>query len=740
MTTHLELDYSYTNKPNNLELENVTLQQGLKYEKYQKKIKNKVVKKNLLFEGFQSKQNQNQLPHNQPLDSMREINETHKLISQTDNAVTSQIKELQSLQEKFNTILEQYNGSNTSLINSTKKYIQKISDSNNPMNTNVYVNSMATNVKNKYLGCYADSDTRAMTGTAALSGQYVSFDQCKQSAIDSGYKYFGLQNFQSSNQTGWCAVSNDLTASTQYGKSIVYESVLLWSTATAGEGNYLQIDGSGMMVVKNVNGDLVWQSANAPADCVFNGGINDVNATAGANCNGQNGWSVQNGNANDSLMNYSNPIGKSAANYIVEINMQDVAYGCPKAFDISYKCGTTIKTGHIDGEAGGQNFLMDCTAEFNSCSFFLMVQNDGNMCFNRGTPNGSATTLWCSMTNGKQQKPNPDWVATKGKYGLNYLTNNQILGPGEWVGSDDGTLVLIMQTDGNVCLYTSTPQDNCSKGVDGNSYGGAWANSIYELDKVGILGDMGKVGHINEETKLSEYPASMIQMNKGTSYSQTANYNYPGNDIKRIDNSTVDACKTECDLTEGCVGFAFSKNESICWPKNSTMLTASKYYDTDTDMYFRNPMVQNNTSCTKNMETIDTLQWEKYEKTGVPMSQNTVCGLQKATQNENINRDALRTQLDSIADEIVNKITYLESLNSDLRNQMGIDKSVLEENLKKYKALSKQYTQYKTVDATNINGILSDSDIVVLQENYSYLFWSILALAVVVITLHAIKK
>jgi len=97
-------------------------------------------------------------------------------------------------------------------------------------------------------------------------------------------------------------------------------------------------------------------------------------------------------------------------------------------------------------------------------------------------------------------------------------------------------------------------------------------------------------------------------------------------------------------------------------------------------------------------------------------------------------------QLATLAYEIVNKITYLESLNLSMNNQMGIDKSVLDDNLKKYKVLSKQYNQYKDIDASNINGILSDSNIVVLQENYSYLFWSILAIAIVVVTIHTIKK
>jgi hypothetical protein len=201
-------------------------------------------------------------------------------------------------------------------------------------------------------------------------------------------------------------------------------------------------------------------------------------------------------------------------------------------------------------------------------------------------------------------------------------------------------------------------------------YGGGWANAVYELDKVGIPGDLGKVGYVDDDSKLSEYPTSMFSINKTTNM----------------------------------------------------------------------PIINNNNSCTKKVETIDTLNWDAYAKTGVPMSQNTVCGLEKATQNENINRDIMRMQLAAIADEIVNKITYLMSLNTSLNNQMGIDKTVLQENLKKYQEISKQYNQYKTSDATNINGILSDSDIVVLQENYSYLFWSILAIAIVVITIHTIKK
>jgi len=435
MTTTIEYSKIDENNNSELELGKVTLRQGIKFKKYQNKITKNFEKKNLLFEGFQGLQgNLSTILYDNITNQA--VTNTHGLINETDANVTSQIKDLQELQKKFNVLVEKYNRANTSLIHATKKYIQNNADATSK-SRNIYVNSVANNVKDTYLGCYKDTGNRAMTGAASLSGQYVSYDQCKQSAINGAFKYFGLQDFHSENQTGWCAVSNDLNATKQYG---------------------------------------------------------------------------------------------------------------------------------------------------------------------------------------------------------------------------DAT--------------------NCLQGSNGNMYGGGWSNAVYELNKVGNKDDLGKVGYLDEDSKLSEYPASMFTIDKSNKMSMTMSM----------------------------------------------------------------PIINNNGSCTKKVDTVDSLEWDKYIKTGVPMSQNTVCGLEKKTQDEIINRDALRMQLATLAYEIVNKITYLESLNLSMNNQMGIDKSVLDDNLKKYKVLSKQYNQYKDIDASNINGILSDSNIVVLQENYSYLFWSILAIAIVVVTIHTIKK
>ena len=46
----------------------------------------------------------------------------------------------------------------------------------------------------------------------------------------------------------------------------------------------------------------------------------------------------------------------------------------------------------------------------------------------------------------------------------------------------------------------------------------------------------------------------------------------------------------------------------------------------------------------------------------------------------------------------------------------------------------------KNMNTTNIENILKDSDIVVLQKNYDYLFWSILAVGTVLVAMNVNKQ
>jgi hypothetical protein len=76
--------------------------------------------------------------------------------------------------------------------------------------------------------------------------------------------------------------------------------------------------------------------------------------------------------------------------------------------------------------------------------------------------------------------------------------------------------------------------------------------------------------------------------------------------------------------------------------------------------------------------------------------------------------------------------TGTESLNSQSSKNM----EGLGDYLKDFKKTNNNIKNFNT----NIENILNDSDITVLQKNYDYLFWSILAAGTVLITMNIAKK
>jgi hypothetical protein len=71
---------------------------------------------------------------------------------------------------------------------------------------------------------------------------------------------------------------------------------------------------------------------------------------------------------------------------------------------------------------------------------------------------------------------------------------------------------------------------------------------------------------------------------------------------------------------------------------------------------------------------------------------------------------------------------------------MGIDKTTFDKNVETYKKYNADFSTYITNDVKNINGIVSDSDIVSSYENYNYMIWSVLAISILLITLKIIRK
>jgi hypothetical protein len=136
---------------------------------------------------------------------------------------------------------------------------------------------------------------------------------------------------------------------------------------------------------------------------------------------------------------------------------------------------------------------------------------------------------------------------------------------------------------------------------------------------------------------------------------------------------------------------------------------------------------------------IDTNSWTSYVNNGNQMSytdnpnitQNLLTNAQQSELNE------MEIQLYLLATQISNKIQYFEKNNISINNQLKTSINEFKNNVEQIKDIKIETGKYTNTNTTN--SMLTDSDLIVLKSNYSYIGFSILAIIIVIITMNKIK-
>jgi len=631
---------------------------------------------------------------------------------------------------------------------------------------------------------FTNSD-RAMIYNANAIG-YTSFDECKKYAIDNEYQYFGMQDLQT-NGTAACLVSNDYDRTLGYGDARKQVTMMpIWSsnTQSGGQSYMMQVIGSGQITIYDINNTAIFNTNEAVADCVNWGTIMVDSATYGGNCKVPIG-NVTTKTGTDLNCNYK----ENCSIPISNKTFGDPASGCAKSFDVAYKCGGKPFSRNLM-PAEGQTMILDCKDYIvENCKFFIILQDDGNLVLYKGNnPSDQKESVWSSKTNGKQKGTNPDWVASKGKYGRNYMLLGETLTQDEWIGSNDGSIKLMMQTDGNLVLYTSETKSGCSV-KDNITYGGGWVNAVYKIKPTGNRSSLGKVAYIDSDAKLKEYPSSLLSYSN--QYQLIKNFDSAGNDISQTNpaSNNEQGCIDACNTNGECAGFVYQPNGNICYLKNSSMYPSGEkqyYANSGITLGVRKPQIGSsvNQACSKTIVDIDSVQYDHYIK-GDSMTSETKCGTSIVLGEEKNTLTNLQNSMLSVGNQIVDQTDNLYVKNNDISNTMAQNSIQFNKNVAMYKAndnkikselnlpgrFQTETTQkpksnqksninvnkregmqnnMRTIDSSadankiltmnDINSMLSDTDIRVLQENYSYIFWSILAVGLLTITVNQIKK
>ena len=573
-----------------------------------------------------------------------------------------------------------------------------------------------TLTKATYVGCFTDKNIRAIP---TLKGVFT-YQECYDAALKDEKTVFGLQNVQANNK-GQCFLGNDLTSAKKYGKSTNCKVVA---------------DG------KSYGGK--W------ANAVYS--IEDVAETNGSGAIIGNLDTILRDKA--SAFSSSNSVGFAP---LKKWTGPDPAPCCVKNIDYSYQCGNGgVKSGTADS---GGIIKFDCNAEMIACKCYLVVQDDANVVIYKGAdPSVNNGVIWNSVTYGKQKSPNPDWEASKGKYGRNYIIIGETLTLDEWVGSTNGSARLIMQNDGNLVIETSEKVDGCMN--TDKPYGrldeAQGINSIgyYGITNMGNKASLGKIGYVTPDSILREYDKSLIGYSND--YTKYNNSDSSGNDIKQIKSETIADCEKACNNLEGCGGYVWNSQTKICYLKTSGMYpNANRQVRMGYTMGVRNKTVNDENSCAIKTVNIDTIQFDNYVK-GDPISSNTQCPQQNIVTSDQKNKikkmgsgfekwsdNKLKASAKLVSSNKANieimketsakykdAIGRYNDINSQLNNLTGNNNGIISEGM----------SNLNEPNMNDVNKMQEDSELIVISEHYEYIMWTLLALGVLTITIKTLKK
>jgi len=579
----------------------------------------------------------------------------------------------------------------------------------------------------------------SLGSSAPVSQGTYTHDDCQKMAIINGYQYFALQNVNPNTSTGYCAVSNSEPAITMNGESKVpTKFVNAWETKTIGQpGNSAILTNTGSLSVVNSSGQSVFSSSGAAAQpSNYLGCYGDTADRAMPLYN--------NSSQQYNLQQCQQIAQQQGAQYF---GLQNSTSGTTATCGLSNNLGQTLKYGRAsnctklaDGSYSGGGWS---NAVYNTTlpqSNYILILGDYYMQIQRGTsPDDDQGYIWGVNFNDKKGEINANYVAKNGKYGKNWISSGQTLAAGDWIGSPNGYAALVMQSDGNLVLNTYQMESNCKKMKDNNIGGGVGGNATYNIGKTAITKNMGSLAYIDANSDLHSYPTT--NQTFSNEYTTISNMDSPNNDIPGAATSgNPEQCKTICNKNPNCAGFVTDKDGKYCWPKSTSMWPygGQLISSLEKKVYTRNKIPASPPiGVSKITNQTDTISYQNYVNGGAIADKYGLANINDVQKKQ---LEQLETKMNLLSSQLTTLTNKFQSGTTNSENQSINNVSGINDYLTYLTQTNKDIVNITTDTSGNVNNILKDSDIVVLQKNYDYLVWSILAVGTVLVSMNLMNK
>jgi hypothetical protein len=790
-------NFNYKTNINRDNINNVFSKQGKQFTKLQRTVEEKVIpnndsyllnnpnskKQHFFKEGFDNLENNTSLFDNKTFEqpsidyinyykdqSEKETQNTNELLQQANNM------NYQQSQNVFNNNLQNYENENSLLIGNTNNYL----NGQNTLNSNVYVNTLTNdNLSSKFINLYQDNSSNPLM--TILDGNYT-YDSCSKTASLLGMNYFGLEQTNTSTNSGVCSVGNNVNINSfpvfqescyqstdgyTYGGGWAnaiyqfedgqpsyigcYKDTPTRAMIPTGELSYnynpVYFAGSYSIPPWNLTTSYIDPTAQwiwYTEDASVNAPGNPTPVLILGVYNNSTG-SYQYANIYGCCDNYCNLVINSS-NVDISGNIMGISGGWNGNGDtgmaVTFNPGTNYIEVYVTNISGPAGLLLSFIDQTDNTTVFCNTNTNGNQ--NMGE-------WYYSLISPKYNAPFVQSYSVQTCADYAKLFNYNYFGLQNIQDNNPGTAQCFVSND----LNTSEEYGFLGGSVNYNkkTYGLGYTNAIYNLDFSGNPSNMGLVGYVNELNQLSEYPSSMISYGTSETYSILPGYDSSGNNIQIYNDVTLDQCMSYANSNSSSYGFSYDTSQKTCYLKNKNMyspysLNPNNGLDSlpplqpqdNFLLYMKQPTIINeNSSCPTQLDTISSTEWSNYTNTGVDMSSTTLCKLQKANNKILQTRQNYQNSLNSSSTIFTDNIKQMMNLNNNLNEQMIIDQDILTNNVSLYQDVQEKYNDITKNVNGNINSILNNSNGVVQQSRYYYILWIILAILIIIGVIYLLK-
>ena len=434
--------------------------------------------------------------------------------------------------------------------------------------------------------------------------------------------------------------------------------------------------------------------------------------------------------------------GEVSFKYLVGTGTSNPAKGCSKDFTSTYSCfkdGSFPKQLNINGESANKLAWYSCLPEYNVCAGSkLTITDDGNVVLT----DSSGKTVWQSATS-KTGLAVASKNAKNSKYGRNYMTGDEYLKLGEFVGSPSGNCYYTLESsnDGTVSLSikydvlgcstdNSTFEDNLGKAGMFGSQALSSFGAYKMKDGVVTTDEAGKLSYVDENMVRHPIPSKYIS--QGADYFSIGNYDAPGNDIKSESNiSDATACQSLCNSLEDCYGVVFDPTNKTCYLKNSDSFPISGRVPSDNlELYVRKPSVSVNTSFPTSVTQTSGDVFDRLP-IGKQVSTSTTSGIGRVLSKKQAAVDIAEKKLQKVVSEIRGEINTLAGQEGNLNENMITQIDQLLKDMSKYEK-TKEKLDLANKGMTSVSAMNESSELDMISENYNYMLLVIVACVLVI--------